>query len=158
MSKIGDFFKNLLQKAIGLFRKAEDVATDIFHAADNFVDIVKKLESSEAGQFIETGIEAAFPQFTGLINAIKLWFTNASAKLANVEGEVHTDEAKIQAFLDYLASLKVDSPTLYAGTLNTLNADLQQLLAGASNTSLTPQMSLVAGQVIHDENLGTVAA
>lgn len=154
---IGTFFSNLLQKVIGLFHKAEDVAEDVFHVSDNFVNAFKKLESSEIGQFLESGIESLFPQYAGLVNAIKLWLTSASAKLANVEGEVHTDEAKIQAFLDYLSALKVNSPTLYAGTLNTFNADLQQLLAGATNTSLTPQMSLVAAQAIHDENLGTTA-
>lgn len=152
---IESFFSNLLHKAVSLFGEVKLEADKVFHFADQFVNTVKKLESSEVGQFIEIGIETAFPVTTVPINAIKLWFTNAAAKLANVEGSVHTDEAKIQAFLDYLNGLKVSDATLYAGTLNTLNASLQKLLAGDGAHNLTTPMALVASQLVHDETLGT---
>lgn len=155
---IGSFLKTLLTKAISIFHKAEDVEQSLFHEADALVDKIKTLEKSEIVQFLETGIETAFPVTIPFIATIKLWLTNASAKLANVQGVITTDEGKLEAFLDYLAKLKTDSPTLYAGVLTTLNADYQQLRAGLENTSLTPQMSLVAAVAVHtDGELGTVA-
>lgn len=146
---------NLFAKVVGLFHKVEKVADDIFKVADSFVNKVKVLEQSEVGQFIEKEITDLFPQFKGLEDAIKIWFPRAAGLLANVEDTVHSDEAKIEAFLAHLATLKANAPTLYAGALNTLNADLQQLLAGNTGVvQLTPQMSLAGSQLAHDPTLG----
>lgn len=155
---LGSFLKTLLEKAIGIFHKVEDVEQSLFHEADALINKIKTLEKSEIVQFLETGLETAFPVTVPFISTIKIWLAESSAKLANVQGEVVKDEDKIQAFLDYLNNLKAGSPTLYAGVLTTLNADYQQLRAGLENKSLTPQMSLVAAVAVHtDGNLGQAA-
>lgn len=145
----------LFQKIVSIFHSAEDVEKVIFTAADNFVNVVKNLETSQIGQFLETGIEAAFPQFAGLVGAIHLWLPKVAGLMAGVQGTIVSDEAKVEAFLAHLATLKANEPILYAGALNTLNAATQQLLATNTGvTSLTPPMSLASAQVVHDEKLG----
>lgn len=147
---------NLFASIVAIFHKAETIGDQILKTADGFVNAAKVLESSQVGQFIETEIEDLFPQFKGAIDAVKTWFPAAAGRIANVQSTVTTDEAKVQAFLDYANGLKTSAPTEYAGVLTTLNASLQQLLAGVSNvTSLTPQMSLAAAPVAHDATLGT---
>lgn len=152
---IGSWLKSLLEKAISVFHKVEDIEQELFHEADAFINKIKTLEKSEIVQFLETGIEVAFPVTIPFINTIKLWLVNSSAVLANVQGVITTDEGKIEAFLEYLKKLETSSPTLYAGVLTTLNADYQQLRAGLENKTLTPQMSLVAAVAVHtDGSLG----
>lgn len=146
----------LIADIVNIFHKAETVVDDIFKMADDFVNQAKTLESSQIGQFLESGIESLFPASTAIINAVKIWFPQAAAKLAGVQGTVASTEGKVQAFIDHITSLKESDPTLYAGTLNTLNADLQQLIAGVKDvTTLTPQMSIAGAQVAHDPALAT---
>lgn len=147
---------NLIAEIVGLFHKAENVVDDIFKTADDFVNRVKVLGGSQIGQFLESGIETVFPASTAVINAVKVWFPQAAAKLAGVQGTVASDEGKVQAFIDHINNLKESDGTLYAGTLNTLNADLQQLIAGVKDvTTLTPQMSIAGAQVAHDPTLAS---
>lgn len=145
------FLKGLLQKAIDLFHKVENVEKEVFTEADAFVDKVKTLEKSEVVQFLETGIETAFPATTPIINTIRMWLTSTSAKLANVQDTVVKDEDKVSAFLDHLNTLKVSDPVLYAGILTTLNASYQQMRINLSDNPpvLPPQTSLVAAVAVH---------
>lgn len=159
MSKIGDFFKGLLDKALSAFHKVEEVEETLFEEATKVTDWVKNAEASEAGQMLETGLEAAFPVLTPFIGAGKLWLVNASAKLANVQGVITTDEGKLEAFINYLKTIQVSDPVLYSGTLATLNASYQQFKINLQDNPpvLTHAMSIVAGQVVNDPNLGMPA-
>lgn len=147
---------SIIASIVSFFHHADDVIDDIAAWANELVNIIKKAEASEAGQLLEAGVKIAFPASSTLISAFKLWLPVISSQISNVETfEDLTDEQKVQELLGYLAQLKKSNPVIYAGTLNTLNAAIQQFFAtNMGVVQLTKEASLAIAPVAHDSTLG----
>jgi len=149
------FVGKLIAAVVNIFHKAEPIVDQLVTWADDLVNIIKKAEASEAGQLLESGIEAAFPESLPLINAFKLWLPRIGSLLAGTSAELEkTDEQKLEDLLKYLNSLKASDAVLYAGILNTLNAAIQQFFSSNQGVNLPVAQSLSIAQVVHDPTLG----
>lgn len=147
-----------IAKVIALFHKVEAIIDVIIDDADKFVNTLKNLEASDAGQFLEIGIEALFPSATDLINAGKLWLPKLAGVILNIKDEENkTDEQKLADLIAYAAHLKANDMVAYTGLLTTLNVAYQQFVTTNKGIAFTIPQSFVASPVNHDENLGVAA-
>lgn len=157
MSNTQTFVGKLIAAVVGIFHKAAPIVDEITNIADKFINELKVLEESQAGQFIESTIETIVPASTGLINGIKLWLPEIAGIItAGKVEEGKSDEQKLKDLVNYLSGLKTADPVLYAGALNTLNAAVQQYLATNQGVILPVPQSLAIAPVVHDPSLGTL--
>ena len=146
------FLKDLWDKVKSLFHSASPLVHTIVTIADNAVNAIKTAEASQAGQLLESGLEAIIPASTGLINAFKLWLPVIVTNLNwAVKEDGKTDAEKIADALAYLESIK--GTDAYAAQLNTLNALIQKWLSDNQQAGLTIQQALTVSQVNHNPDL-----
>lgn len=148
------FLGKIIATVVAIFHKVAPVVDQFVLIADSIVNELKVLEASNIGQFLETTLETLIPASTGLVSAFKLALPKVAGILTAGAIELgKTDQQKMTDLISYLSGLKTSDPVLYAGTLNTLNASIQQFLTTNSGVLLSVPQSLMIAQVAHNPTL-----